>query len=102
MVFITAGMGGGTGTGAAPVIAKCAQESGALTIAVVTKPFAFEGRRRMMQALDGLDELRKHVDSIIIIPNNKVKEILGDSFIYDKNLNLDGLNIIVNKNIKKE
>jgi cell division protein FtsZ len=78
MVFITAGMGGGTGTGAAPVIAKCAQESGALTIAVVTKPFAFEGRRRMMQALDGLDELRKHVDSIIIIPNNKVKEILGD------------------------
>ncbi len=78
MVFITAGMGGGTGTGAAPIFAKCAQESGALTIAVVTKPFAFEGRRRMMQALDGLDELRKHVDSIIIIPNNKVKEILGD------------------------
>ena len=78
MVFVTAGMGGGTGTGAAPIIARCAQEAGALTIAVVTKPFAFEGRRRMMQALDGLDELRKHVDSIIIIPNNKVKDILGD------------------------
>ena len=78
MVFITAGMGGGTGTGAAPFIAKCAKEAGALTIGVVTKPFAFEGRRRMMQALDGLDELRKHVDSIIVIPNNKVKEILGD------------------------
>ncbi|MBQ3375465.1 MAG: cell division protein FtsZ [Erysipelotrichaceae bacterium] len=78
MVFITAGMGGGTGTGAAPIIARFAQEAGALTIAVVTKPFPFEGRRRMMQALDGLDELRKHVDSIIIIPNSKVEKILGD------------------------
>lgn len=78
MVFVTAGMGGGTGTGAAPIFARCAQEAGALTIGVVTKPFAFEGRKRMMQAIDGLDELRRHVDSIIIIPNNKVKEILGD------------------------
>ncbi len=78
MVFVTAGLGGGTGTGAAPFIAQCAQDAGALTIAVVTKPFAFEGRRRMAQALDGLDELKKHVDSIIVIPNNKVKDILGD------------------------
>ena len=78
MVFVTAGMGGGTGTGAAPILARYAQEAGALTIGVVTKPFPFEGRRRMMQALDGLDELRKHVDSIIIIPNSKVEKILGD------------------------
>ncbi len=78
MVFITAGMGGGTGTGAAPFIAQCAQEAGALTIAVVTKPFAFEGKRRMKQAVEGLDELRKHVDSVIVIPNNKVKDILGE------------------------
>jgi cell division protein FtsZ len=78
MVFITAGMGGGTGTGAAPFIAKCAKEAGALTIAVVTKPFAFEGKKRMMQAVAGLDELRKNVDSIIVIPNNKLKEVLGD------------------------
>lgn len=78
MVFITAGLGGGTGTGAAPIFAKAAQDAGALTVAVVTKPFTFEGPRRMSQALEGLDELRQYTDSLIIIPNNRVKEILGN------------------------
>jgi len=77
MVFITAGLGGGTGTGAAPVFAKAAQDAGALTVGVVTKPFTFEGPRRMSQALEGLDELKQYTDSLIIIPNNRVKEILG-------------------------
>lgn len=77
MIFITTGLGGGTGTGAAPVVAQCAKETGALTIGVVTKPFSFEGKKRMMQAISGLDELRKHVDSIIIIPNEKVGALLG-------------------------
>ncbi|MDO4378886.1 MAG: cell division protein FtsZ [Erysipelotrichia bacterium] len=77
MIFVTTGLGGGTGTGAAPVVAQCAKEAGALTIGVVTKPFEFEGKRRMMQALNGLDELRKQVDSLIIIPNEKVNELLG-------------------------
>lgn len=77
MIFITTGLGGGTGTGASPVFAKCAKEVGALTIGIVTKPFAFEGKKRMMQAINGLDELRKQIDSLIIIPNEKVSEILG-------------------------
>ena len=77
MVFITAGLGGGTGTGAAPVFAQCAREAGALTIGVVTKPFEFEGKKRMMQAISGLDELKMNVDSIIIIPNEKVNAFLG-------------------------
>lgn len=72
MVFITAGMGGGTGTGAAPIIASAAKEMQALTVAVVTKPFSFEGRRRMMQADHGLKELRSCVDTIIIIPNDRL------------------------------
>ena len=73
MVFITAGMGGGTGTGAAPAIAKVAKEMGILTIGVVTKPFAFEGPRKMAQAEAGIDNLRKCVDSIIMIPNERLK-----------------------------
>ena len=73
MVFITAGMGGGTGTGAAPAIAKVAKEMGILTIGVVTKPFAFEGPRKMQQAEYGIDNLRKNVDSIIMIPNERLK-----------------------------
>lgn len=77
MIFITTGLGGGTGTGAAPIVAQCAKEAGALTIGVVTKPFTFEGKRRMMQALNGLDELKKYVDSVIIIPNEKVNAMLG-------------------------
>ena len=77
MVFITAGMGGGTGTGAAPVVAEIAKELGILTVAVVTKPFPFEGKRRMKVANEGLDELRQHVDSLITIPNEKLLSVLG-------------------------
>ncbi len=73
MVFITAGMGGGTGTGAAPVVAEIAKDQGILTVAIVTKPFAFEGRKKMRAAEAGIAELRKHVDSIIIIPNERLK-----------------------------
>lgn len=75
MVFITAGMGGGTGTGAAPVIAQAAREAGALTVAVVTKPFYFEGRRRMQQADKGITELKQVVDSIITIPNDRLLQM---------------------------
>lgn len=74
MVFITAGMGGGTGTGAAPVVARLAQEAGILTVAVVTKPFAFEREQKMLQAEKGISELRKYVDSLIVIPNEKLLE----------------------------
>ena len=77
MVFITAGMGGGTGTGAAPVIAQIAKELGALTVAVVTKPFSFEGRERQKAAEGGISELVEEVDSLITIPNEKLMEILG-------------------------
>ena len=73
MVFITAGMGGGTGTGAAPVVAEIAQEMGILTVAIVTKPFAFEGRKRMEQAEQGIARLREHVDSLIVVPNERLK-----------------------------
>lgn len=77
MVFITAGMGGGTGTGAAPVVAEIAKELGILTVAVVTKPFPFEGTRRMKVAMEGIEQLSKHVDSLITIPNEKLLEVLG-------------------------
>jgi len=77
MVFITAGMGGGTGTGAAPVIAQAAKEQGILTVAVVTKPFHFEARRRMAIAEKGIEDLAAHVDSLITIPNSKLAEVLG-------------------------
>jgi len=73
MVFITAGMGGGTGTGAAPTVAEAAKEMGILTVGVVTKPFGFEGRRRMQQAEKGIEELRSKVDSLVIIPNERLK-----------------------------
>ena len=76
MVFITCGMGGGTGTGAAPVVAEISQDLGALTVAIVTKPFSFEGKKRMEQAVNGLDELRKHVDTIIVIPNDRLRELI--------------------------
>lgn len=78
MVFITAGMGGGTGTGAAPVIAKAAKEMGILTVAIVTIPFRFEGQQRIRQAIEGIDELQKHVDSLLVINNQKLREIYGD------------------------
>jgi len=77
MVFITAGMGGGTGTGAAPVVAQTAKEMGILTVAVVTKPFPFEGQRRLAIAQQGIDELGHHVDSLITIPNAKLLSVLG-------------------------
>ncbi|KFL35911.1 cell division protein FtsZ [Arenimonas donghaensis] len=77
MVFITAGMGGGTGTGAAPVVAQLAKELGILTVAVITKPFPFEGRRRMQVALKGIEELSHHCDSLITIPNEKLITVLG-------------------------
>ena len=76
MVFVTCGMGGGTGTGASPVIAEIAQTIGALTVAIVTKPFGFEGKRRMDNAMKGLDELKKHVDTLIVIPNDRLREII--------------------------
>ena len=76
MVFVTCGMGGGTGTGAAPVVAEIAQDLGALTVGIVTKPFSFEGKKRMDQAVKGLDELKKHVDTIIVIPNDRLRELI--------------------------
>ena len=75
MVFITAGMGGGTGTGAAPVIAEIAKEKGILTVGIVTKPFAFEGKLRMQQAEAGIAELAGHVDSLVVIPNERLKQV---------------------------
>ncbi|MFW1678543.1 cell division protein FtsZ [Pontibacter sp. JAM-7] len=77
MVFITAGMGGGTGTGAAPIVAEVAKELGILTVAVVTKPFSFEGRKRLSIAEQGIKELKENVDSLIIIPNEKLLPVLG-------------------------
>jgi cell division protein FtsZ len=76
MVFITAGMGGGTGTGAAPIVAEIAKELGALTIAVVTKPFDFEGKKRMSKALQGVEELKQRVDTLILIPNQKLLSVV--------------------------
>ncbi|MGC2064086.1 MAG: cell division protein FtsZ [Thermodesulfovibrionales bacterium] len=76
MVFITAGMGGGTGTGAAPVVASIARELGILTVAVVTKPFFYEGKRRLINAEEGMKELSKHVDTIIVIPNDKISMVV--------------------------
>ena len=78
MVFITAGMGGGTGTGAAPVIAKAARELGILTVAIVTIPFRFEGQQRIKQAIEGINEIEKYVDSLLVINNEKLREVYGD------------------------
>ena len=76
MVFITCGLGGGTGTGAGPVFAEVAQSLGALTVAIVTKPFKFEGKKRTDQALMGLEEMKKHVDTLIVIPNDRLRDII--------------------------
>ena len=76
MVFVTCGMGGGTGTGAAPVVAKVAKEMGILTVGVVTKPFRFEAKTRMNNALSGLERLKENVDTLIVIPNDKLLEIV--------------------------
>jgi cell division protein FtsZ len=79
MVFVTAGMGGGTGTGAAPVIAQIARDCGALTVGVVTKPFGFEGKKRSRQAVEGIDRLSAAVDTLIVIPNNRLLGLVGQS-----------------------
>ena len=76
MVFITAGMGGGTGTGASPVVAKLAKEAGALTVAIVTRPFAFEGTRRSVAADEGIEKLREQVDTLIVIPNQRLMDVI--------------------------
>jgi cell division protein FtsZ len=83
MVFVTTGLGGGTGTGSAPIIASLASEMGALTVAVVTKPFAFEGKRRMMQAERGLNELSESVDTVIVIPNEKLLAVAQDAGFFE-------------------
>ena len=83
MVFVTAGLGGGTGTGAAPVIASLASEMGALTVAVVTRPFSFEGKRRMMQAERGMQELLESVDTVIVIPNEKLLAVAKDAGFFE-------------------
>lgn len=91
MVFITAGMGGGTGTGAAPIIAKVAKEMGLLTVAIVTIPFRFEGDRRINQAVEGINEIEKYVDSLLVINNEKLREVCGnlkfsEAFSYADNI----------------
>ena len=78
MVFITAGMGGGTGTGAAPIIAQCAKDAGILTVGIVTIPFRFEGNNKIKQALDGVDEISKHVDALLVINNERLREVYPD------------------------
>lgn len=83
MLFVTAGMGGGTGTGAAPIIAKTAQEMDILTVGIVTLPFTFEGRRRLNQGYEGLDELKKYVDTLIVISNDKLRQIHGNLSLSD-------------------
>jgi cell division protein FtsZ len=83
MLFITAGMGGGTGTGAAPIVAQVAREMGILTVAVVTKPFSFEGSKRHKAAAIGIDQLKEHVDSLIIIPNDRLMQVLGEDVTYE-------------------
>ncbi len=77
MVFITAGMGGGTGTGAAPIVAEVARQQGALTVAVVTRPFSFEGKRRQLQAEQGIEQLKEKVDALIIVPNDRLLQIIN-------------------------
>ena len=83
MIFVTAGLGGGTGTGAAPIIASLASEMGALTVAVVTKPFAFEGKRRMQQAERGISELMESVDTTIVIPNEKLLAVAENAGFFE-------------------
>ena len=79
MIFVTCGMGGGTGTGAAPIVAEIAQDLGALTVGIVTKPFKFEGKRRTEHAEVGIEELRRHVDTLIVIPNDRLRDIIDRS-----------------------
>ena len=99
MLFITAGMGGGTGTGAAPIIAKASRELGILTVAIVTVPFQFEGRRRKDQAEFGLEELKKNVDSLIIVSNDKLREIYGNLPVSEAFANADNILTTASKGI---
>ncbi|HVY52745.1 MAG TPA: cell division protein FtsZ [Devosia sp.] len=107
MVFITAGMGGGTGTGAAPVIARAAREQGILTVGVVTKPFTFEGNRRMRLAEDGIDELHRHVDTLIVIPNQNLfrvaneKTTFADAFKMADQVLFSGVSCITDLMVKE-
>ena len=89
LVFIAAGMGGGTGTGAAPVVAEVAKESGALTVGIVTKPFSFEGRRRMRQADEGIARLAENVDTLIVIPNDRLKDVIAGAPLKEAFRNAD-------------
>ena len=86
LVFIAAGMGGGTGTGAAPIIGEIAREMGALTIAIVTKPFSFEGKKRLRQAEQGLAELRRTVDTMIVVPNDRILSVVGKGTSFSQSL----------------
>ena len=99
MVFITAGMGGGTGTGAAPIIAKAAKELGILTVAIVTIPFRNEGKRRIAQAVEGIEAIEKHVDSLLVINNEKIREMYGDLRISDAFSKADDVLAIAAKGI---
>ncbi len=99
MVFITAGMGGGTGTGAAPVIAEAAKELGILTVGIVTIPFRNEGRRRIKQAIDGIAAMEKHVDSLLVINNERIREMYGDSTISEAFAKADNVLTIAAKGI---
>ena len=99
MVFITAGMGGGTGTGAAPEIAKQAPELGILTIGIVTVPFSFEGKRKIEQAMEGIDELEQYVDALLIIANERLREIYGDLKLSDAFATADNVLTIAAKSI---
>ena len=89
LVFIAAGMGGGTGTGAAPVVAEVAQQSGALTVGIVTKPFSFEGKRRMRQAEEGISRLAENVDTLIVIPNDRLKDVISGAPLQEAFRNAD-------------
>ena len=91
MLFITAGMGGGTGTGAAPIIAKTAKEMDILTVGIVTLPFTFEGRRRISQGGEGLEELKRHVDTLIVVSNDKLRQIHGNLSISEAFANADNI-----------
>lgn len=99
MVFITAGMGGGTGTGAAPIIAKAAKEMGILTVGIVTIPFAFEGRKRKQQAFEGLEELKKNVDTLLVISNEKLREMYGNLKLSEAFAQADNILTIAAKGI---
>ena len=89
LVFIAAGMGGGTGTGAAPVVAEVAKQSGALTVGIVTKPFSFEGKRRMRQAEEGISRLAENVDTLIVIPNDNLKDVISGAPLQEAFRNAD-------------